>query len=191
MSAILIALISLLVAISLGTLLLYKQERPLKARAQAFKFHELRDKLQLLAIEGKIDKTSRAYEFLQFTINLAIKNAGVMRLTELLGLTKAINRRMNTPTATEVISEIRRHDQQVQQLSAEVFASISEMLISNDRIIYLLAKALELSAKDTAPRIFKNTARIFMPAHSEALHAALNYRNWGNSLNLQLHHTNS
>ena len=191
MSALLVALISMLIAISLGTLVLYKHERPLKARGQSFEFHELRDRLQLLAIEGKIDRTSQIYEFLQFIINLAIKNAGVMSLTELLSLTKTINRRMNTPAADKILAEIRRHDQEVQQLAAEVFASLSKMLISNDRIIYLLAKAVELSAKNTAPGIFKNTARTFMPERSEALHAALNYRNWGNSLNLQVHQTHS
>src|SRR5260221_14071749 len=107
MNAIFAALFSVLIAISLGTLLLYKYERRLKLKGQSFRFHELRDKLQLLAIDGKIQKTSQLYEFLLFTINLAIKNAGLMKLSQLLGLSKAIDTRMNAVTADQIFADIR------------------------------------------------------------------------------------
>jgi hypothetical protein len=190
MNAIFVALVSTLVAFLLGRLVLYKYVRSLNIKDQSFRFHELRDRLQLLAIDGKIEKTSRTYEFLQFTINLSIKNAGSMKLSELLNLAKAINVKMNVPRTDEIFADIRRHDQEVQQLSADMFASLARMLISNDHLIFLLAKIMEFSTdivKGVARKAVKNMLRALMPEHSEAVRAVLNYRDWGNSLNLQLH----
>ena len=189
MNAIFVALASMLIGVSLGTLVLYKYARRVNMKEQAFKFHELRDGLQMLAIDGKIEKESKLYEFLLFTINLSIKNAGLMKLSELLSLSKAIDSRMSATPVEQIFADIRRHDQEVQQLSADVFDSLAQMLISNDHLIFLLAKISTRIVDGASRNVIKSVARTVLPGHSEALRAALNYRNWGNSLNLQPHQT--
>lgn len=189
--SIVIALISTAVAIFFGMAILYKYQRRIATNEQSFRFHELRDKLQLLAIDQKIDRKSPVYEFLLFTINLAIKNAGTMKLSQLLRLSDAIGKRMNANAAHQMIADIQRQDQEVQQLSADVFESLSHMLISNDQFMFFLAKAMEISTnrlKGAARNAIKGAARIIMPDHTEAVRAALNYRQLGDTLNLQLHH---
>ena len=115
-----------------------------------------------------------------------------MKLSQLLGLSKAIDTKMNAVTANGIFADIHRHDHEVQQLAADVFASLAIMLISNDHLIFLLAKVVEVSTdlvEGAARNAAKTIARTLMPSHSEAVQAALNYRHWGNSLNLQVPHT--
>jgi hypothetical protein len=75
MTTLLVAVLSTLLAAFVQAAILDKRRILLRAKEQCFRFHELRDALQILAIEGKIKQDSRIYQFLMFMINVAIKNA--------------------------------------------------------------------------------------------------------------------
>lgn len=185
MSAIMVALFSALVAMTIGSLVLRRHMRLNKIRSQSFKFHELRDRLQLLAIEGKLTPGSPVYDFLAFTLNLAIRNAGEMRLSELLRFTRMIDGRMKVP-ARDVFAEFRS-DSEVQKLAADVFNALSQMLIAND-FVYVLARAVELSASKLRGAIFDGMKRMvralarIVPVYGEAIDEARKYRRFGDLL---------
>src|SRR5260370_11076864 len=131
--------------VAVGRVMLHKYIGPLKAREQCFKFHELRDRLQVIAVEGKIEIGSETYQLLLFIINLSIRNAGVMKLSEILKAAKAIEKRVNASTSERVFADIRSHNQEVQHLSAVVFDALPRMLISNDAGTLLFAKIIEFN----------------------------------------------
>lgn len=190
MNAILVALFSAFLAMTMGTLILRKHARPAKYREQSFRFHDLRDRLQVLAVEGKIDRGSSAYDFLEFTINLAIRNAGVMKLSEVLRLSKTIESRMAVKKTEDVFASFRRQDEQVQNLAADVFNSLGVMLISNDDLTYVLAKVVELGAnkvKGLARLAVKKIASVVFPERSAALSEAKKFRHWGSALTPNAH----
>ena len=179
MSAIAIALFTAFVATCMGTLLLHKYSRALRVRSQTFKFHELRDRLQLLAVEGKIGTAASTYRFLQFTLNLCIRNAGTMKLSELLKLSKIIHRKMRVQPSHDVFSELRTESEEVQELTADIFHELSCMLIVNDGVTLMLAKMVELATHEMQGTI-REVAKILLtklaPAHSRAVFESRSYQ---------------
>lgn len=179
MSAITIALFSAFIATSMGSIVLHKYNRALRARSQCFKFHELRDRLQILAVEGKIEIGASTYKFLQFTLNLCIRNAGTMKLSALLKLSKIIHRKMRVQPSHDVFSDLRTESEEVQELTADVFHELSCMLIVNDGFTMFLAKVIELLAselKGTFRRVAKTLLTRFALDHGKAVLEARNYQ---------------
>jgi hypothetical protein len=185
MSTIIVALFAGFVATTMGVLSLRKFSRPLKVRAQTFKFHELRDRLQLLAVDGKIEQASATYDFLQFTLNLALKNAGVMKLSEMLKLSRIIDRKMKVTEFYDVLSELRRKDEEVQKLAADMFNALGYMLISNDDFTFIIAMVIELAAKQlkgAAFEVTKKMVHLLPPERSQAVQEARKYKRFGDLL---------
>jgi hypothetical protein len=185
-------MIPLLVAMTTTMAMLYIQteylaarEPALKAKEQAFRFHELRDRLQALFVEGYIEIDSLTYQFLVFSLNLSIRNAGKMKLTELLEMAKIVEKRVNKLTFDEIRADIQLHDVQVQQLAAEFFKAFAWMLVSNDRIISVMAFVLRAVAEKLNEALIKPIRQIaqrILPERAEALAEARKYERWGRLL---------
>ena len=170
MNVVIAALIIAFFAMTMGILVLRKYGKAQKVRSQAFKFHELRDRLQLLATEGKIKQDSVAFSFLMFALNLAIQNAGVMKLSTLLALSKTINRKMNVPP-----HDFRCENEEVQQLAADVFSELSNMLISNDGITMLLAKSAG-EVTGAIRQLARRILEVLIPEQSKVVREARKYQ---------------
>jgi hypothetical protein len=115
-----ISFITGLVATSLGLLIIFRilqgRESFLRAREFSFRFHEIRDRLQMATIDGKIGKTSVTYEFLQESLNLAIKNAKEMRLSQVIELSRAVEKNADDDGFSKILEEMQRCGPEVRKL---------------------------------------------------------------------------
>jgi|SRR6185437_857903 len=181
MTAIWLAVLAAVAMTFMGTLILHKYGHSLRIKSQEFKFHELRDRLQVLAVEQKISTSSSSYVFLHFILNLCIRNAGEMKLSELLKLSKIIDHKMSKLSASNMFRELRKESEEVQRLAADVFQELGCMLIVNDGITRLFAKIAELIAHKMRGAIFafaKGIAKTLAPTHTRAVNEALKYQSF-------------
>lgn len=136
MEGILVGLSSLVVALSVQRIFLEKYGSRLRSKEQAFQFHALRDDLQLLVAEGSLSTSSLTCDFLMRMLNFAIRNAGVIRLREIVDLSERIRRgAANTPFSA-IDADIRKHDARVQELAQRFFETFAVMLVSNDWLVW-------------------------------------------------------
>lgn len=174
-----VALVVAFVATTMGTLVLRKYGFALRAKSQLFRFHELRDRLQLLAIEKKILPTSSVYNFLEFSINLAIKNAGIMKRSQLLKVAKDIDCKRESTQSRDIFSEITQQSEDVQALAAEMFNALYSMLIANDGLTKALATTIELAThklRGVVRTTAKSAMRLIFPERSKAAREAIKFR---------------
>lgn len=151
----------------------------LKAREQSYKLHELRDRLQILIIQDKITVQSATYSFLMPSLNLAIKNAGVLSLSRILELASAVNRNASDRSYPKIVQDVRRHDSEVQKLFDEFLQTLIAMLISNDKITSLMFTAAKYVAKEfnrAALDILASAGRLLLPEHTKAVYEAWKYQ---------------
>ena len=130
--AFIVGLVLLGLAVLMQRTFLYPVSLKLKRREQEFKFHEVRDELQLLAIDRVIDVNSAAYLFLLSMSNVAIKNAGVLCVRDIIQMTGFL-----TKATSEVFCDLDEQDRRVKELAARLFMHFGDMLISNDWIVRL------------------------------------------------------
>ena len=97
---------------------------------QAHRFHAIRDELQVLEMNGKISSDSITYVMLLNMSNFAIKNAGTMRLRDVLDFTPS----PKEERITNVIQDVHMHDEDVQKLAGNFFRAFGVMIVSNDWI---------------------------------------------------------
>jgi len=128
-------LVVLALGVTVQRLFLMDREQLLRANEQAFEFHKLRDELQLAAAEGIIKQNSLPFEFLMQMFNIAIKNAGILTLTQSLALAKRVAGKSDRGKYEAVLSEIQKHDPRIQGLAARFFSAFATMLIANDWFI--------------------------------------------------------
>lgn len=141
MDGVILGLASLAVWIGIGRVMLERRSSSLRAKEQAYKFHSIRDELQLLAAEKRIDVSSRSYEFLIYVLNFSIRNAGVVKIREIIALSEKIRKDTSGNQFSNIMDEIKKSDVQVQKLAQEFFQTFAWMLISNDRLVrYGVAK---------------------------------------------------
>jgi hypothetical protein len=136
-----VALTFLLLAMLTETIVFHERRALVKRNAQCFKFHELRDRLQLLVIQSKIQPGSDLYSFLLFTINVAIKNAGVIKLSDVVSISRMVKREADGEF-TKLQRDTEKHSAEVQALASEVCGRFAMMLVANDDITVLLFKGL-------------------------------------------------
>ena len=185
MTSLLIALAALLMALCIPLGILWKREPRLRSREQAYRFHELRDRLQVLNIQGKIRSESVGYTFLMFSLNLAIRNAGTMRLSDVLQISRAVRRKAEDITFAQIADDVRRQGEEAQTLSAEFFGSLAAMLISNDqlvRLVFTIAKPLAGSLNHAIIKLAASVGKALVPEHAEAVYEAREYQRWGKAL---------
>lgn len=130
-----VGLFSLLLALGIQRAFLGSIGSKLRAREQAFQFHSLRDSLQLFVAEGRVDPSSITYGFLITFLNFSIRNAGALKLREVLALAEKVKKTANQDDFLRVIEDIQKHDRGVQDLAQNCFLSVGNMLISNDPLV--------------------------------------------------------
>ena len=155
----------------------------LKAKEQAFRFHALRDELQLLAVEGYISTSSVSYVVLVRMLNVAIRNPGLMRLRDVLRMaTIARNTVERKRTFEEFQEDLQHHDPKVQQLASNCFLAFMTMLISNDSLVRLAFEAADWSVVRSMFRHSRGLLRHVVPTHTEAVDMARWYSQNGGHL---------
>lgn len=174
-----------LAATVLGLLIMYKilknRESSLRAREYAFRFHEMRDRLQVATIEGKIGKASVTYDFLQESLNLAIRNAKEMRLSQVIELSRAVEKNVDDDGFTKILEDMRCYGPEVRRLYEEFFQALIFMLISNDHITSLMfngAKFMAEAVNHATVRKVKSLGEWLFPEHAEAVFEARRYQRW-------------
>lgn len=152
MTGLWVAFIFILLAILTETLVFWSRRALLKKNAQCFKFHDFRDRLQVLTITGKILPSSELYNFLLLTVNLAIRNAGVIKLSDLLEISKTVQKETD---GGRLQDQIRGYPTEVQALASEVCSSFAWMLVANDDLTELLFKGLGILTQLTNDAVVK------------------------------------
>ena len=132
MDTLMFALGAVAFALLIQRLFLVGCQRLIRAKEQAFEFHRLRDELQLAAAEGNIKPRSLAFEFLMQILNVAIRNAGVLTLTQSLALAKKVSAKNDGGRYEAVLADFKNHGPRIQDLAAKTFSSFATMLVAND-----------------------------------------------------------
>jgi len=176
MTAVIVGLGSLALALLIVRIMLNHWARRLKVREQAFRFHAIRDDLQLLALEGVIKQSDPAYDFLLWTTNLGIQNAGVMRLRDLVSIAARIDSRIES----DIPKRLERSPKEVQRVAAELFEALVMMLIRNDWIVlagWHCMRAVSSTWRWLRPtvRLLDRLAARIVPARARAVEYAREY----------------
>jgi hypothetical protein len=185
MVPVLVALTTTVIGLLVPFAVLRKRDVLLRSKEQAYRFHELRDRLQILNVEGKIEAASISYLFLMSSLNLAIKNAGVMTLSDVLQISRAVRKKAEYITFEQIADDVRGQSEEARILLAEFFQSLTVMLISNDglvRLVFNLAKPPAGSFKRAALRTIASIGKALAPTHTEAIYEARDYQRWGKAL---------
>jgi hypothetical protein len=136
MNAILAALVACALAFLIERVMLQKHARRLKASEQAFRFHAIRDELQLLAMHGEVRTDSRVYQFLLWTANVAIHNAGVFKIRDMIAIAHQVRTRMEVVAASRSFDEaVKAEPKAVQHITGETFDALAAMLVANDALV--------------------------------------------------------
>ena len=181
-----IAIIAALLAILMETLVFWTRRTRLKTRDQCFRFHDLRDRLQVLAVEHKIEPSSMLHHFLLSMINVAIRNAGVIKLSQLLNISRSVKEEAADGNGFATMQEeIRAYPKEVQVLASEVFSSFALMLVANDDLTVWLFKGLSLLTSltnEAVVRCIKFLVSKIVPRHVQVVREANDYSRFGRLL---------
>jgi hypothetical protein len=150
MTGLWVVFIFILVALLTEILVFGSRRARLKKKEQCFKFHDFRDRLQLLTIAGKIQPDSELHNFLLMTVNVAIRNAGVFKFRDMIEITK----NLRTETDGEKLQD-REYPTEVQALASEVCSSFAWMLVANDDLTVWLFKGLGILTQRTNDAVVK------------------------------------
>lgn len=184
MTGLMVGLVALAVAVMIQRLILRSRARTLVAREQAFRFHAIRDELQLLALRGDVEQQSGPYEFLMWTTNLAIRNAGTMKLRDVVRIVRAIDFKMAELPTRQLENELASSPKPLQRLAADTFEALTKMLVANDTLVRGGLYCAELTARTWAlcrPAFrflihrVDALAQHVAPSHAEAVQYARKY----------------
>lgn len=192
MEGLLIGLASLAFAVCIQRVFLGNLNAKLRAKEQAFKFHALRDEVQRAVAEGRLDRSSLTYNFLIRMLNFAIRNAGVMKLREILEISEKVKSSVETSQFSRIAADVQKHDAEVQQITQKFFFAFAHMLIANDWIVQGGVKAATVVS--TSLMVIKPLAQAFnkgmsalcgviTPTKAKAVREAQWYYDRGNRLN--------
>jgi hypothetical protein len=117
-----------------------------------------------------------------FSLNLAIKNAGTMNLSDILKISRAVKNKAEGGGFEGITEDIRRQGEEAQKLSAEFFQALANMLISNDSLTSIMFSLAGPLAGRAVFRLIAATGRALVPEQAEALREAREYQHWGNVL---------
>jgi len=171
------AAIGLLLAMSV----LERRSPRLRATEQAYRLHELRDRLQLLAIQRDTDIRSVSYSFMMSSLNLAIRNAGIMSLSQVLEISRAVKRNADDITFEQIFNDVKQRGAAIQKLYEDFFQILTLMLISNDHltsIMFMLAKLGARAFNRVIVRTVTSIGKVLLPERTEAVYEARQYQRW-------------
>lgn len=188
-SSMIVALSVIAVALTFERLYLRSRKQKLRAAEQVFVFHRLRDELQLLVIEDKLNMSSRIYRSLLTMLNLGIRNGSSLRASELVRIVRSVEQPKDSLTSDDFVQHVKLHDQEVQRFVAVCYFEFAKMLLMNEPLYtawrvstswirFLVHKAWNPSFRlEVHPLL-----RSLFPESIEIYRTAAAYRNAGNTL---------
>jgi len=179
-----LAVIIVALAVLTETLVFWKRRTLLKAKEQCFRFHDLRDRLQLLNLEGKIRPDSNVYGFLLLTINIAIRNAGVIKMSQLLEISRSVKSSEGHEFG-KLQADIGQYPKEVQELASEVLNKFAWMLVANDDLTVWLFKGLRILTEVTNEAVVRGVKWVvsrIVPNHVRVVREANEYARLGQRL---------
>lgn len=135
MNAFILGLATSAVGLLFARLILNHHARLLRANEQAYRFHAIRDQLQLLAVDGEVDQQSEIYQFLIWVTNLAIRNAGTMKLRDVLQIARNVEQRLQGAPPRLFEEALRKESRPLQEVASATFDALAQMLLANDWLV--------------------------------------------------------
>lgn len=157
MDGFLFGLACICAAVATWGILLRPRARKIAAADQAFRLHSLRDELQILVAEGRLEPSSPTHDFLMTMLNFAIRNAGSVKLREVLQIARNVKDHIGKTQFEDLLADVERHDGAVQELFQRFFLTFGNMLVSNDWIVRTGVRTV--SAISTSWRAFGPAVR--------------------------------
>jgi hypothetical protein len=128
------ALLLLAIVVGAYRFQLAARARALRQKTQARRLREIRDRLQRLGEEGRIETSSPVYDFLMTSSKLAIPSARSLRLGDLVAVARTLHRRMEA-YPSNLADECRKQPAEVQLLVADLFKCIADLLVDHDWVV--------------------------------------------------------
>jgi len=176
------------IALTVERIYLRPRRKHLRYLEQTFVFHRLRDDLQYLALEGRLEVTSRLYTMLMNMLNMGLKNAATLRSSQIADLAK---KTIPGPTTdSEFISYVKMHDHEVQRFVAICFYEFAKMLLLNDPL-FATGKFALSGLRFLVRKVWDPSHRLephplwltLFPQSAETYKVASKYREIGDVLN--------
>ncbi|MBI3448831.1 MAG: hypothetical protein HY049_07960 [Acidobacteria bacterium] len=174
MQALSLSLVLVAGLLTIQRMMLRGQWKSARLKMQAYRFHAIRDTLQLYAVEGLIDQASDTYGFVMGLANLSIRNAGSMKFSALV--TTAAELGKTVEQKVTLFDDIRRHDEKVRRLTGECFTSFGRLLITHDPVVRLVVASRVRVSDRIAEALAGHSTR------ATAVRAARKYIGWGRDL---------
>ena len=193
MDGLIVGLITIAIASAIERIFIEHTTSRLRAKEQAFKFHALRDRLQLLVAEGQVEASSLTYAFLMRMLNFSIRNAGAIGLRQTLEFSEKVRKNIGEGQFDVVAKDISKHGAEVQKLAQEFFGTFAWMLVSNDWLVksgVRAASAVRTSWKFLRPlalavhKAIGCILNLVAPTKIKAVHEARWYSDQANTLGL-------
>lgn len=181
MTPIVVGLATAAIGLLLAMLVLERRSPRLRATEQAYSLHELRDRLQLLAIQRELDVSSVSYLFMMSSLNLAIRNAGVMSLSQVLQISRAVKRNADDITFEQIFNDVKQRGEGIQKLYEDFFQALTSMLITNDHltsIMFMLARDGATAFNRVIIRTATSVGKVLLPERTEAVYEARQFQRW-------------
>lgn len=112
----------------------YRREKQLNVERFRFRFLRFRDEFRYLAATGELDPRVPTYTLMISLLNIAIKNAGTMRLRDLPAFAEMIDQRVRR-TGEVAWKDFRSQSAEVHRLVAQIFMELGKLMLANDPII--------------------------------------------------------
>ena len=135
--------------------------------------------MRRIQVDGELAAGSVPYDFLMDSLNLAIRNAGVMRLSQVLDVSRAVKTSADKFSNERLIKEVQGSGKETQKLYGEFFEALVEMLVSNDRLTSLMFSLWKLAARELGNAAVKAViagAKWLLPRQTEAIRDADQYQ---------------
>lgn len=102
---------------------------------QTYRFHAIRDDLDMLLVTGELKADDELARFLRFVLNLGIASAGDMGLRRAVQVAQTIDERLpDAPgvTGKDLLADAASRGEAVQHVVAGTFLALADMLLAND-----------------------------------------------------------
>lgn len=186
-----VGLVAISLVITMERAILSGWDDKMRSAEYCYRFHRLRDELQMMAIQGKLETSSLTYNFLMQSLNLAIRNAGTMKLRDILGIANKVKEHVEATHFDAICEDIAKHGTPVSDLAGHVFSTISEILIANDRLVCIAMAAyrtIKKSVTIVSPiqramnSIITPLFRVLTPMRVDAIDSARQYEKWASRI---------
>jgi hypothetical protein len=189
--SVLVGLVVISLVVTVERAILSGWDDKLRAAEYCYRFHRLRDELQMMVIQRKLETSSLTYNFLMQSLNFAIRNAGTMKLREILEIANKVKERVEAAHFDAICEDIAKHDTHVSDLAGHVFSTISEILIANDRLVCIgvaVYRTIKKSMSFISPilravnSIVTPLFRVLTPMRVDAIDSARQYEKWASKI---------